>query len=325
MERLAGDQSLPFSQQIELRFALGSAYEAAERYDDAFQQLEMGNALKRSSIRYDESGTLRILGQLERYFTQLLATPDLRGCGFPSARPIFIFGMPRAGTTLVEQLLSSHPSVAAGGELRLFEELFGELTASLAGAGSPMTRQDICAKISSVGERYVTKTSPLAGDAVRLTDKQPHNFVFAPMIHLTLPKARMIHVKRDWLDTCFSCYATLFDGDSITYAYDLRELARYYRSYQRMMAVWRTQIPQTHLLEIDYESLVENFEAEARRIVAFCDLPWDARVLDFHLARRPVRTASRAQVRRPLYRGSVGRGRRFARHLQPVVDVLSVL
>lgn len=328
MERLHDEvDTLPRTQRIELHFALASVYEAAGRYDDAFEQLHAGNLLKRASIAYDEGATLRLLEALKDVFTQMLSCSALRECGNPSPRPIFIFGMPRSGTTLVEQLLSAHPTVSAAGELSVLELALHERRSDLWPEGDagfseiPVTLMS--SQIRAIGDHYLSATDEVAGNAARMTtDKQPHNFSLAPLISLALPNARMIHVRRDRLDTCLSCFATLFADQALPYAYDLGELARYYRAYEGLMANWRALLPAERFIEVDYESLIDDFETEARRLVAFCGLPWDARTLAFHKVRRSVFTESRVQVRQPLYRTAVGRSRRFAAHLGPLLGAL---
>jgi len=323
MQRLLLEiDTLPAPQQIDLQFALASVYESAGRYDDAFRRLQIANTLKRRTLAYDETATLRLFHTFEITFTHMLGTSALRRCGNPSTRPIFIFGMPRSGTTLVEQILSAHPAVFAAGELPLFERAVQELWLPWLRGTAPLTGNSVCSAVRAIGDWYLSNTNADARDAQRVTDKQPHNFCFVPMIHLALPNARLIHVKRDWLDTCVSCYATLFSEDAVGYSYDLGELARYYRAYQHMMSVWRTHLAPGAMLEVEYEALIGDFAHEAQRIVAYCMLPWDKGVLDFHSTKRQVRTASRVQVRSPLYSSSIGRSRRFAPHLKVLVDAL---
>ena len=327
MERLESEiDSLSTTQQIELRFALAAVYENRSRFDDAFAQLRIGNALKRSTIVYDEAATLDLLSILENAFAFWSRCADLHDSGNPSPRPIFIFGMPRSGTTLVEQILSAHPAVRAGGELRAFEFAMRPKQNSLwpqARGESPTVQvQEMRDYVRAVGDRYIRDTDKIASEARHLTDKQTNNFGFAPLISLALPNARLIHVKRDRLDNCMSCFATLFAGQSTPYAYDLAELARYHRAYERMMGTWREVLPPERFIEIEYERLVEDLESQARRLAAFCDVSWDARMLAFNEAEHPVRTASQVQVRKPLYRSAVGRSERFASHLGPLFDAL---
>lgn len=318
MERLGTEiDTLPLAQQIDLHFALASAYEHAGRYDDAFQHLDAGNTQKRSRIDYDERAQLNFFASLEGAFSEAFIDA-MHDCGNPSARPIFVFGMPRSGTTLVEQLLAAHPAVTAAGELHVFERAVSE-ELMVPGMTLPQLRRGIRA----LGDRYVSATDELAAGAERVTDKLPHNFCFAPLIHLALPNARLIHVRRDRLDTCLSSYGVHFERENLPYSYDLGELGRYYSAYERLMASWRALLPADRFIEVDYERIVHDFEAEARRLVTFCGLSWDAKTLAFHEVRRTVRTASNAQVRRPLYGSSVGRGHRFAAHLGLLIEALT--
>ena len=326
MECLAREiDSLPATQQVDLHFALAAVYENRSRFDDAFEHMRAGNALKRRVVTYDEAGTLNLLSALEGVITFMATSADLRGCGNPSPRPIFVFGMPRSGTTLIEQILSAHPAVTGAGELRVFEIALrakqSYLWPEARGTSVAVPVEELRGHIRTIGNRYLRDTDVLAG-AKHLTDKQTINFGFAPLIHLALPNARLINVKRDRLDTCMSCFATLFTGQAIPYSYDLAELARYYRAYEHMMAAWRVVLPSDRFIEIEYERLVEDFETQARRLYAFCDLSWDARALSFHEVQRPVLTASRVQVRTPLYRSALGRSLRFEAHLGPLVEAL---
>jgi len=165
---------------------------------------------------------------------------------------------------------------------------------------------------------------PIAPSAARITDKMPENFLLAGLIHLALPKARIIHMRRDPLDTCLSCFSKQFAGD-LGFAYELRELGRYYRSYDGLMAHWRRVLPECVMLEVQYEELVAEFEPQSRRIVGFCGLDWDSRCLAFHQTQRPVTTASAVQVRRPVCTSSVGRWRSYASMLQPLIEELGDL
>jgi tetratricopeptide (TPR) repeat protein len=302
-------------QRIELHFALAKAYEDAQRYDDAFAQLVAGNALKRAEIAYDPAAELGFFAGLERAVDAPLLEA-LRGYGNPSQRPVFVFGMARSGSTLVEQILAAHPAVAAAGEIAVFGRLTGEVRPAI-GTGAPLA--GIGASFATIGDRYLAETMQFAGRALRVTDKTLANFSLAPLIHLALPNARMIHVRRDWLDTCFSCFATLFLGAFVPFSYDLGELARYYRAYDRLMTRWRAILPPDRFLELRYEDVVADLETQARRIVAFCGLSWDDACLAFQTAPRPVRTASAFAVRQPLYGTAVGRAQRFASHLEPLI------
>jgi tetratricopeptide (TPR) repeat protein len=315
MEQLLADAaSLRPTHRIDLHYALASVKERLGDFETAFRHLRAANEIKRGQIEYDESARMNFFASLEQAFAQPFMTA-LRGHGNPSERPIFVFGMPRSGSTLVEQLLAATPLVAAAGEVNVFDVAISE---ELMAPG--MQLADLRVAMAAVGDRYIRATDSVAGGSVRVTDKMLHNFCYAPLIHLALPNARMIHVRRDRIDTCFSCYATNFTGRGLSYTYDLAELGRYYSAYERLMAKWRSLLPADRFLEVDYEELVAGFETQARRIMDFCGLPWDARVLEFHTVRRTVRTASNVQVRRPLYHSAVGRSGRFAAHLGPLIE-----
>jgi Sulfotransferase family len=237
---------------------------------------------------------------------------------------VFIVGMPRSGTSLVEQILASHPAVHGAGELPDFDRL--ATTATVANPAIALFPECIGrltpAQLTAVGERYLARLRALAPEAQRVTDKMPINFRHLGLIRLALPQARIIHVRRDPVDTCLSCYSILFMGNQ-PHAYELGELGRYYHSYQRLMAHWRTVLPPDAMLEVDYEDVVADLEGQARRMVAYCGLDWDAACLSFHRTQRPVRTASAVQVRQPIYRDAIGRWRPAEVELRPLLDGLA--
>jgi len=309
--------TLPRAQQIAFHFALGNAYEREGRFDDAFAELAAGNALQRAELAYDERAALAyVISVINAFGNPLLA--ELRGSGDPSARPLFICGMPRSGSTLVEQLLAAHPAVASAGECGVLGPIVREVWPKIAA----QSIAELGAGVRAIGERYLRETDALAAGKSYLTDKTLENVQLAPLINVMLPNARIIHIRRDDLDTCFSNFATFFADGKVPFAYDLGELGRYYRGYLTMMDCWNTLLPPERMLEVRYEALVANFEEEARRIIAFCGLPWDPACLEFHKVRRTVRTASNAQVRQPLYSSAVGRAQHYRTHLGPLIEAL---
>jgi hypothetical protein len=234
---------------------------------------------------------------------------------------VFILGMPRSGTTLVEQILASHPKVFGAGEVGEM----GRLAASIE-TSSGLTFPDSVTAISGdqlceLGADYVRGIRRLAPQAARITDKMPANYLYAGLICLALPNARIIHTRRDLRDTALSCYSILWPlGQDHTY--DLAELGRYCRSYQALMDHWRSVLPQGAMLEVQYEDVVADLETQARRIVAHCGLEWDDACLAFHRNERAVRTMSANQVRQPIYASSVGRWRAYESQLQALLDAL---
>ncbi len=322
MEAWARDlDSLAEDQQILVHFALGKALAETGRQDEAFRHLVAGNALKREQIRYDEPATLATFERIERVFTAELMRSKA-GAGHPSRLPIFIVGMPRSGSTLVEQILASHPKVFGGGERHDFSDALASLTAGPGAAPFPELAAGLTGpQLEHLGAAYLERLG--AGVAAeRVTDKMLANFCLAGLIHLALPNARLIHTRRDPVDTCLSCFALLFGAEQ-PFAYDFGELGRYYRAYRRLMEHWRRVVPDGVILDVQYEELVDAFEPQARRIVAHCGLEWDPACLSFHETDRVVRTASVTQVRQPIYRTSVGRWRPAEPVLRPLLDALA--
>jgi len=226
-----------------------------------------------------------------------------------------VFGMPRSGTTLVEQIIASHPMVHGTGETPYFDTIARTSIISDPSSGLTPDNLTLC------GNRYLELIDAQVPAAMRFVDKTNSNFQYAGPISLLFPGARMIHCRRDPLDTCLSCFSRVFTGNQ-PFAYDLGELGRYYRAYADLMAHWRGLLPAGVMLELQYEALVGDLEPQARRLLAHCGLAWDPACLEFHATERVVRTASLVQVRQPLYRDSLGRAARYRRLLGPLLDAL---
>ncbi|MDE2133896.1 MAG: sulfotransferase [Alphaproteobacteria bacterium] len=321
MEALARDMArFPEQERISLHFALAKAYDDLGQHMSAFEHLRSGNALKRRTIVYDEAAQLGALHDIESAFTADLMQAR-RGQGDPSELPVFILGMPRSGTTLIEQVLASHPRAFGAGELRHLLDLVEE---GHAGARFPFDFASLSDEgLFRLGSLYAARLKSHAPQADRIADKLPANFRYVGLIHLALPKARIIHVSRDPVDTCFSCYSKLF-VNGLEFTCDLGELGRYYRAYEILMAHWRRILPEGAMIEVQYEDLVADFETQARRIVEYCGLEWDERCLRFHEAERPIYTVSVQQVRRPLFRSSVGKWRPYKKHLSVLLETLGI-
>jgi tetratricopeptide (TPR) repeat protein len=304
--------------RAELHFALFKAYDALKRHDEAFTHLEQGNRIYRSLVPYDEAEVSKLFAELkETYSVEAIAAHS--GAGHPSEVPIFVVGMPRSGTSLVEQILASHPDVHGAGELLFVQDL---ILGGFAGYDYPIDLAQLGEEgLRRFGGYYAVRLAALAPNAKRIVDKLPANFRHLGFLHLALPQARIIQMHRNARDTCFSCYTQLF-ANGLNYAYDLGELGRYHRAASDLMAHWRAVLPPSSLLEIRYEDLVGDFEAEVRRLIAFCGLPWDDAVLRFHETKRAVRTNSEYQVRQPLYTSSIGRWRAYESKLGPLFAAL---
>ena len=321
LEALAEDPSeRNHEESIALQFALAKAYDDLNEPERSFHHLIAGNALQRRHLPYDEAATLALFERIRTVFTA-----DLLACkadrGDPSSLPVFVVGMPRSGTTLVEQILASHSQVFGAGE----REDLGNAAAGIGGVSGEAFPEQVCRlsseELRQFGANYVAAIRAAGPTAKRIVDKMPINFLYIGLMHLTLTNARVIHVRRDPLDTCFSCFSMLFVGHQ-PYTYDLGELGRYYRAYEALMAHWRQVLPPGVMLEVQYEDIVDDLKGQAAAMIAHCGLAFEESCLAFHETRRPVRTASSTQVRQPLYRHAVGRSRPYAHLLRPLCQAL---
>jgi hypothetical protein len=245
----------------------------------------------------------------------------MQGIGDRSCVPIFIVGMPRSGTTLIEQILSSQGEVFGAGELKDFANLsFG--IRGRDDAEFPEYMADVAPEqLRELARSYLEALQRRAPTAKRIVDKMPYNFKLIGLVHLLLPNARIIHTRRDPRDIALSCFSLIF-GDGHEFTYDLGALGRYIRAYETLMEHWRRVLPAGAMLEVQYEDIVEHLEEQARRIVRYCGLEWDDACLAFHKTERVVGTASVNQVRQPIYRSSIGRWRFYESQMQPLLKAL---
>jgi tetratricopeptide (TPR) repeat protein len=323
MEAMIGEGDiLSETDRTQLHFAVAKAFADLERHREAFDHMLRGNKLKRGKIEYDEPANLALFDEIVGTVTKKLMR-EKKGQGASSKVPVFILGMPRSGTTLVEQILSSHPQVFGAGELREMHEVTQDVRRP---DGSewhfPSFVPSMTAKeLRAFGENYVRRVQALAPEAARVTDKMPSNFYYVGLIHLAMPNARIIHTMRDPIDTCLSCFSKLFSHEQ-NHTYDLGELGRFYRAYERLMAHWREILPKGVMIDVRYEDVVADLETQARRIIAHAGLEWDEACLAFHRNKRPVKTASATQVRRPIYKSSIGRWKPYEDLLAPLLKEL---
>ena len=325
MQRLAAaDSDMAPDDRVGLHFALGEALEKQGAHDASFAHYLRANALQRQRTRYPEQSTLGLLEWYKNTFTaQFLA--ERQGLGASSDAPIFVVGMPRSGSTLVEQILDSHPAVLGIGERRDIVQCIARCAAQHA-AGR--TELDTLAAITGpqllqIGQEYVQRLENIVGahpSHRKIIDKSLLNFIHIGLIHLALPQARFIHTRRSPVETCLSCFSKIFDD--VPFSYDLGELGRYYRAYDALMAHWRAVLPPGVMLEVHYESLVDDFDRQARQLVQHCGLEWDDACAAFHQNQRAITTSSVAQVRQPLYRHAVERWHPPPELLQPLLDGL---
>jgi len=323
MKRLLEQDGLAYQDQFHICFALGKAMEDRRSFDEAFRYYEKGNALKRLKSRYDaDQMSAELAAQQEHCTAELFRRHAGAGCVAPD--PIFIVGLPRAGSTLLEQILSSHSQV--DGTLELPNVL--ALTQSLRGrqhmtgqSAYPGNLADLPSeKFAQMGQTYIDETRIHRQGAPFFIDKMPNNFRHIGLIHLMLPNAQIIDARREPMDCCFSGFKQLFaEGQEFTYG--LEEIGRYYRDYVDLMAHWDRVLP-GKILRVHYENVVADLDTQVRRLLDFCNLPFEQACIDFHQTERSVRTASSEQVRQPLYQTGVDQWRAFEAHLDPLRDAL---
>ena len=290
-----------------LCYALGKAYDHAAEYRRAMQFFDEGNALAyqiyNAARGFDIEITTKYPEKVASIYSRNRAV-EVRSAGSDSAKPLFIVGMIRSGTTLLDQILTSHPSVEAAGELdfwKLKADQYNRI----------WFKNGIDAEaLPQIEEQYLRVLDRISKNASRVTDKMPINFESVGMIHTVFPEARILHIRRNPLDTCLSIHMTFYGGGP-NFAYKKENIIAYFRAYMRFMELWREIIPSSRLLEIDYEDLVAKPEPLIRQIIEFCGLPWDSACLDHQGNRNTVATPSTWQARQPIYKTSVERWRRY--------------
>lgn len=297
-------------------YALARELEDLGRYEEAVAALDTGARAYRSTLKYDSDAELSAHEGIRSVFSA--DTLAAMAPGYREEQPVFIVGMPRSGTTLVERILSGHSQLVSIGEFTEFPRLYGMHLREEFARDTTRSPSEASLDIdfAALGNAYCEAARELAGEAPGFVDKLPWNFLYCGYILAALPEARLIHLTRHPLDTCYAVYKTLFFG-AYSFSYDLDELASYYFSYHRHMAHWHAVLP-GRILDVSYEALVREPETQVRRIIEWCELPWEAPVLDFHRQEGASMTASAMQVRQPMYTDSIGSWRRAEARLAPL-------
>lgn len=307
--------------QLQLRLALAKECEDLGEPREAFRHLQAGKSAKRASLGYDRADDAALFAALRGHFEQ----HRLAGSGHDCREPIFVVGMPRTGTTLVERILSSHSQVHSAGELQdlglVLKQASGSRTPRLLDAGTLAGLRG--ASAAAIGEAYIARTRPGTGQTPRFVDKMPLNFLYAGFIAQALPNAKIICLRRHPLDTCLSNFRQLFalNFSYYNYSYDLLDTGHYYLLFDALMRFWRVRFPDA-ILEVEYEALVADPEPQTRHLLDWCGLPWEDACLHFERNAAPVATASAVQVRQPIYRSSVNRWKQLEAELQPLRELL---
>lgn len=313
-QRIA-EKNLAPPDEAYLRYSIGKYFDDVNDADQAFASYRRANELARSQeAKYDRAQQEQTVAVIARLYDRNWVCRKRENAS-PSARPVMIVGMPRSGTSLTEQIVASHPSAFGAGELPFWSSFAASDESSAFNAAV----SDIV--LEKVANDYLQLLESFSSDALRVVDKMPGNFMLVGLIHAAFPNARIIHMQRNPLDTCLSAYFQPFESGH-PYTYDLEDLAHYYSQYLRIMQHWRTALPEGAMLEVPYESLVDDQEGWSRKILEFIDLPWDPRCLDFHKTVRTVSTVSKWQVRQKIGKSSVERWRKYEKFVGPLQPLL---
>lgn len=302
---------------IQISYALAKELEDLGRHGESFEYLQEGSARRHQLLQYRIEEDENAMALIANFFDEDLF--KRQPAGHVSQRPIFILGLPRSGTTLVDRIISSHSEVASLGEHNILAFVLMQQT------GNTMSKEDLIERSTGIdfaelGRRYCDGIDGFGVSSARLIDKTPLNFLYLGLIHLAMPDAKIIHLRRNPMDVCYAIYKTLF-RTGYPFSYSLQDVGRYYIVYHRLMDHWRNTIPDT-FLEVDYERLISDQEGETRRILEYLELDWEDTCLEFHRHSGPAATASAAQVRQPIYSSSVGLWRKYARQLAPFANKL---
>ena len=285
--------------KINLAFALGKAYEDIKNFKESYIHYKEANALNRKRINFSIKEASEKFNEIKLTFNDKLFK-KCKNFGYKSSSPIFILGMPRSGTTLVEQILSNHPKVYGADEVNLIPDLVNENFQNKLNEIINFDKDDL----KKIGEIYIKKMSKISNNSERTTDKLPINFIWIGFIKVILPNSKIIHCYRNPKDNCMSIFKNFFSGSGIKFGYDIEEIVEYYNLYKDIMGHWNNLLP-NFIFNIKYENLISNTEHEIKKLLKFCDLNWSENCLEFYKNKRPIKTASDTQARSKIYKTSI--------------------
>ena len=321
MLTLAKHANVSEDNKIHILFALGKAYEDAKEFQKSFQHYALGNQTKQNQLQYQAQFVDRqVMAQMKYFSKALVDKYKIENTGHPSSEPIFIVGLPRAGSTLLEQILASHSQVDGTMELH---NILG-LVARLRGKSTeyPAILSEVApGYLHRFGEQYINETRVYRNNAPFFIDKMPNNFLHIGLIKLILPNAKIIDARRDPMACCFSGFKQLF-GEGQEFSYSQENIGYYYMAYTKLMAHWDKVLPGS-VLRVQHEDVIEDLAAQVKRILAFCGLPFEQQCIDFHLTQRVIKTPSSEQVRQPIYRSGMQQWKHYESFLQPLKSVLA--
>ena len=323
IEMLLTNEISQWRGEMLLCFALAKECSDLADHDKSFAYLKRACDLQRKHSEYDVDDDIKTIDTIISLHTRDAFESGPPGCD--SQEPIFIVGLPRTGTTLVERIIGSHSQVFAAGELQDFAAV---LVRAVQGSGGrqqltkeDMVRQSLQLDFAKLGAAYIESTRPRTGHTPRFIDKLPLNYLYCGLIHAALPAARIVCLNRNPMDACFAMYRMMFNS-AYPFAYDLDDLGKYYVAWHRLIAHWQQTLDDA-LLVLDYERLVDNQEEVSREIIRFCGLDWEDACLEFYKSEAASSTASAVQVRQPVYKSSVGRWRQYEKQLQPLIELFN--
>lgn len=318
LESLEGSiASYPTEHQIKYWFALGKARQDTQSYKAAFQAFEQGNRLKRNSFDFSIETRQETVASITQRFDSTFTSPKSNLCS--SETPVFIVGMPRSGSTLIEQILDSHSKIHAIGESLKLQQLMVEVEPTSNDDFIKWIAEAPCDQIKEVAQKYIDYLNVRSSHAERVINKLPGNFFYVGLIQRLFPNAKVIYSNRYYKDICISNYNQLYFGTT-PFAYDLYEIGQYCRLCEDLMQFWRDVLPTSFIYELKYEEMVENFELNARRLIEFVGLNWEPSCLEFYSNSRAINTASQGQVNQPIYSSSVNRWQDYAEFMQPALN-----
>lgn len=301
-------------------YGIGKEQEDLQHWDEAFEAFSKGAKARRGTVEYDEAAEDEMFAYLKQHYTQAWLNDGMEG--FESSAPIFVLGQPRTGTTLVERIISSHSQVTSAGEL----QQFGLAIRRLSDFQDPkrFSKEFFEAALGldskKTGGLYIESSARMAGDTPRFVDKLPQNYLHLPLILKALPNAKIVHLTRNPMDSCFASFKQLF-ADAYLHSYDLEEMARHHCRYRELMDCWRERFAD-RFFDISYENTVKDLEPNVRELLGYLDLPWEDACLDFHKQDKAVSTASASQVREPAHTRSIDRWRKYEEQLKPMLTIL---
>lgn len=324
IEELLASPSISEKDAMHYHFALGKIFDNNKSFTNTFEHYLKGNTLKRKTITYDSQNHSTFVDRLIKNYSRNYFR-DRTKYGSDSNLPVFIVGMPRSGTTLVEQIISSHPQAYGAGELLSLERIEKTITKQFESSSPYPQCMSLCKDpdLLILSAEYLKELGNHSQDTIRITDKMPDNFLRIGLIKTLFPHARIIHCQRNSMDTCTSIFLNYF-ADGNKYSFDLAEIGQYYLDYTRLMEHWSSLFP-SEILNVQYEELVMNQEIVSRQLIEYLGLEWDESCLDFYNNKRAVRTTSNLQVRQPIYNNSINRWKHYEKHLEPLAAIIKHL